>query len=301
MTQWKRLIAFSAAALLIFPMCTGCNRGEGGKNNIKVTGSDTMVNLAQAWAEAYQKAHPEVSLQVKGGGSGVGIKSLSEGKIDIANSSRKMKQSEIDDTVKRTGKEPKEFQVAIDALAIIVHKDNPMEKISIPELADIYGKDGKAEKWSDLGIDYAGCKDGNIVPFSRLSNSGTYLYFKEATVGEKGEYRQGMPQQSGSSEVVEVVATTQCGIGYVGMGYLTDKVKVVPVSKEKDGELVSPSIETATDGRYPVSRPLFIYTLGDPSPSVQAYIDWILSDEGQKVVEEMGYVPLPKSAASTGK
>src|SRR5205085_2493097 len=192
-------------------------------------------------------------------------------------------------------------QVAIDALAIIVHPDNPIDAISIPELADIYGADGKAEQWSDLGVENKACADGKIVLFGRQNNSGTYLYFKEALVGEKGEYKQGISAQNGSSEVVEVIGTTPCGIGYVGMGYLSNKVKVVPVAKKKGEEAVAPSIETATDGRYPISRPLFVYTLGDPSPSVQAYIDWILSDEGQKVVEEMGYVPLPKSGSAASK
>jgi phosphate transport system substrate-binding protein len=303
MTQWKGLFSMATAALLVLASCSGCDRGDGARKTLKVTGSDTMLDLAQAWSEAYRQKHPDVSLQVKGGGSGVGIKALSEGKVDIANASRKMKDKEIEDAEKNTGKKPREFQVAIDALAIITHKDNPIEAISVPELAEIYGEGAKATKWTDLGIDNTACKDGEIVPFGRHSSSGTYLYFKEALVGEKGEYRKGIVEQSGSSEVVEVISTTPCGIGYVGMGYVkdVDKVKVVHVAKEKGVDAVEPSIATATDGRYPIARPLFIYTLGDPSPAVQAYIDWILSDEGQKVVADMGYIPLPKGSNSSSK
>jgi phosphate transport system substrate-binding protein len=200
---------------------------------------------------------------------------------------------------KNTGKEPKEWQVGIDALAIAVHPNNPLESISIAELAEIYGENGTAQKWSDLGVENKACADGGIIMFGRQNSSGTYQYFKEAILGEKGEYRQGISQQSGSSEVVEVISTTPCGIGYTGMGYLNSHVKVVGISKEKGGEAIKPTLETASDGSYLISRPLFIYTLGDPSPSVQALLDWVMSDEGQQVVTDMGYVPMPKKPASS--
>jgi phosphate transport system substrate-binding protein len=253
-----------------------------------------MVNLAQAWAEAHHKKHPEVSIDVKGGGSGVGIAALCSGKIEIATASRQMKPKEIELAKNNTGKEPKEFKVGLDALAIYVNKNNPIESISIPELAQMYGEAGSIAKWKDLNIEISGCQDGRIMLIGRQNSSGTYAYFKEAVLGEKGEYRRGISAGSGSSDVVATVSTTPCAIGYSGMGYRTSAVKVAKVSKEKGSPGVEPSIESATDGSYPISRPLFIYTLGEPSGNIKAFAAWILSDEGQKIVEEVGYVPLPK-------
>jgi phosphate transport system substrate-binding protein len=205
-----------------------------------------------------------------------------------------MKDKEIELAKTKTGKEPKEIQVGLDALAIYVHKDNPIESISIEELKEIYGEGGKADRWQDIEVDNKACDNGEIIRISRQNSSGTYQYFKEAVVGEKSEYKAGAISQSGSSEIIALVSRTPCSIGYSGMGYRTPEVKVVKVSKAKGEPGVEPSIETATDGTYPISRPLFLYTLGEPSGPTKDFIEWILSDEGQKVVEKLGYVPLPK-------
>ncbi len=261
---------------------------------IKITGSDTMVNLAAAWQEAYKKNNPDVALQVSGGGSGVGIAALCSGTIDIATSSRPLKDAEREKAKINTGKTPVEFKVGLDALAIYVNKDNPIETISIPELAGIYGEGGTIDKWQDLGVDNKACPSGNIVRYSRQNSSGTYQYFKEAVIGEKGSYKDGAIQQGGSSDVVGAVTKNPCAIGYSGMGYRTPEVKLVPVSKEKGQPGVAPSSETALDGTYPISRPLFLYTLGEPEGNVKAFIDWCMGAEGQAVVEEVGYVANPK-------
>ncbi len=265
--------------------------GGGKKVVLQVEGSDTMVNLAQAWAEQYSEKHPDVQVQVSGGGSGVGIASLINGVVDIANASRKMKAKEVSLMKENTGKEPVEFIVGRDALAIYVHKDNPIETISIGELADIYGDGGQTTTWGQLGIENSGCDSGEITRVSRQNNSGTYVYFREAVL-DKNDFKLGSIDQSGSKDVVSLVSTTPCAIGYSGMGYATDDVKMVPVSTAKGEAGIAPTVENAASGAYPIARPLHIYTAGQPTGAVKDYLDWIMSAEGQQIVLEMGYVPI---------
>lgn len=254
-----------------------------------------MVNLAQAWAEEYNKTHPEVSIQVSGGGSGVGIASLIDGVADVANASRKMKEKELQRAEANTGKRPKEVVVGLDALAVYVHKDNPINSISLGELSEIYGDGGTIESWSGLGVKNAGCSSDKITRVSRQNNSGTYHYFREAILGEQRDFKLGSIDQSGSKDVVALVSSTPCAIGYSGMGYKTPDVKWLNVSQEKGQPGVEPGVATAADGSYPIARPLLIYTLGEPTGALKDYLDWILSDAGQKIVLELGYVPAPTS------
>ena len=302
MTLRRSLWAGGAAgAVVLLATVVACSRGsrDDSDTTIKVTGSDTMVNLANAWAEAFQATHHDVSMQVKGGGSGVGIAALCSGKVDITTSSRPMKPKEIETAKANTGKEPKEFVVGGDALAIYVHKENPLDSITMAELAEIYGEGGKLTFWKDVNVDLPSCSDGKIIRVSRQNSSGTYVYFREAVLGEKRDYKQGTTAQSGSSDVVALVSKTPCAIGYSGMGYYkAELVKMVKVAKEKGQPAVAPSVESALDGTYPISRPLYLYTLGEPSGAVQEFIQWVRSDEGQKTVEEQGYVPLPKEHAA---
>jgi len=278
----------------------GCEKKDktagGGKGNtIVVDGSDTMVNLSQAWAEAYQKSHPGVDIQVSGGGSGVGINSLIAGKVDMANASRRMEEKEIAKFKENhPGKEPKEHIVGLDALALYVHKDNPIESISTDELAEIYGEGGKIDKWALLGVSNKLCASDDITRVSRQNNSGTYAYFREHVLGKKRDYKQGSIDQSGSKDVVALVARTPCAIGYSGMGYKTPDVKWLKVSKKKGEVGIAPSEDAARSGTYPISRPLFIYTAGEPTGAVKDFIDWCKTAEGQKIVREVGYVTLEK-------
>jgi phosphate transport system substrate-binding protein len=296
--QYRLIRTLAVGGALVALGVTGCySRNE---NAIKVTGSDTMVNLAQAWAESFRSTHPDISPQIKGGGSGVGIAALCAGKIDIATASRPMKPKEIELAKANTGKEPKQIIVGRDALAIYVHKDNPIETISLEELAEIYGAGGKFTKWDQLGVDNKACQGHEIIRVSRQNSSGTYAYFREHVLGEKREYKQGATSQSGSSDVVALVSKTPCAIGYSGMGYDNDQVKIVNVSRRKGEPGVTPSIETALDNSYPISRPLYLYTLGEPSGAVQEFIAWILSDEGQEIIERNGYVPLAKERPAAG-
>jgi phosphate transport system substrate-binding protein len=261
-------------------------------NSLKITGSDTMVNLAAAWQERYKDVEPEVRIQVKGGGSGVGIAALCSGRIEIATSSRPLKPGEAALAKERTGKTPHEFIVGQDALAIFVHLTNPLDSITIPELAEIYGADGTVTQWTDLGANHPTCSDGEIIRISRQNSSGTYAYFKEAVLGKDREYKQGATSQSGSSDVVTLISRTPCAIGYSGMGYQSESVKMLKVAKAKGKPAIAPSKATTQDGSYPVARPLFLYTLGEPEGQVKRFIEWVMSPDGQKVVERMGYVPV---------
>ena len=278
---------------------TGCgNKGGDSKKagtTIANVGSDTMLQLGMAWSEAYKKKVPDVNVEVNGGGSGVGIAGLINGSVDLANSSKAIEDKEKEDLKTKKSKDAKEFMVGYDALSIYVHKDNPLNEISIEELAEIYKEGGKIRKWSDLGVTaIPGAKGDDIVVISRQNNSGTHHYFKEAIVGKKTEERADKINQNGSADVVNIIGTTPNSIGYSGMGYHTDKVKTIKVSKKKGEPTVLPSIETTLDKTYPIARPMFVYTAGEPAPHIKAYIDWILSPEGQAILKEQGYVPAPK-------
>jgi phosphate transport system substrate-binding protein len=296
MVRFRRWLGCGVVGL-VMAVAASCSRdgGSQSESTVQITGSDTMVNLANEWAQAYGERHPDVAIQVSGGGSGVGINNLSEGMISIANASRLMKPDEIERAKKNTGKTPKAFTVGRDAIAIYVHKENPIESISLEELSEIYSEGGKDAQWSDLGIKNTACKDGKIVLVSRQNNSGTYEYFREAVLGKGKEFRLGSIDQSGSSDVVGLVSKTPCAIGYSGMGYNSPEVKVLKVSKKKGEPGVAPTVANVENGTYPISRPLYMYTLGEPSGAAKAYLDWILSTEGQKIVLDAGYVPI-KSA-----
>ena len=261
-------------------------------NAILVEGSDTMVNLAQAWAETYHKEHPEISVPVLGGGSGVGIASLIDGKCDLANASRKMSDKEIKKATDNRGAEPVEHIVGYDALAIYVHKDNPLASISMEQLAEIYGKGGELTEWSQLGVAADAKIAGKIIRVSRQSSSGTYVFFREHILGTKRDYKQGSIDENGSKDVVALVSKTPSAIGYSGMGYKTDDVKTLTVSAKTGGPAVAPTLENAKAGTYPITRPLQIYSVGPPTGIIKDYLDWIKLPAGQKVVVEMGYVPV---------
>jgi len=295
LNRGSRAGAMLAAGTLLLTGCGGKNGGEK-KQTIANIGSDTMVNLAIAWADAYSKVDPTVSVEVNGGGSGQGVAALINDSCDIANCSRKFEEKEIADfNAKHPGKEPKEFMVGYDALSVFVHKDNPLNEISIEELQQMYSKDGKLAKWSELGVsNIPGAKGDEIILVSRQNNSGTYHYFREAIVGKANEMRLGTVDMNGSKDVVDLISKTPNAIGYSGMGYATPMVKHLKVSRKKGEPAVEPTIATTLDKSYPVARPMFMYTAGEPTPEAKKYLDWIMSDAGQKIVEETGYVPVPK-------
>ncbi|MGN7610848.1 phosphate ABC transporter substrate-binding protein [Magnetococcales bacterium HHB-1] len=261
---------------------------------IQNKGSDTLVNVAQAWSEAYKnKKGGSVVVAVTGGGSGTGIAALINGTVDLANASRKIKEKETK-RAKLRGISPLEHVVGFDALAVYIHGKNPMKQISIEELADVYGEGGKTKNWKQLGLNVPGCKNNQMVLVSRQNNSGTYAYFRKAVLGKRRDYKLGTRDLHGSKDVVDLVEKTPCAIGYSGLAYATSHVKMACISKKKGGSCVNPSVATASDGSYPIARPLMMYTNGAPKGAVKEYLDWILSDEGQCIILKKGYAPVRK-------
>lgn len=277
-----------------FILSAGCSR----QNDVLIIqnkGSDTLVNLAQAWAEEYKKINPKVAIAVSGGGSGTGIAALINGTVDIANSSRAMKDEERDEALKNNGKKVNEFIVGMDALAVFIHPKNPIEGMTLEEIACIYGEGGKCTKWSDIrGTIVPGCKDNKIIRVSRQSNSGTYQYFREAVLGKKKDLKLGSMDLNGSREAIDLVEKTPCSIGYSGMGYISKHVRAICISKSSDAPCIAPTVQAAMDKSYPISRELYMYTSGEPSPEVKNYMDWTQSDAASEITIKSGYVPAPK-------
>ncbi|HJN47211.1 MAG TPA: phosphate ABC transporter substrate-binding protein [Acidobacteriota bacterium] len=287
----KVVLGFLALALIA---CGGSERVS--RTLIQNKGSDTLVNVAQAWAEAYAQINPNVAVAVTGGGSGTGIAALIGGSVDIANSSRSMEEEEFEMANGR-GVVPNELIVGYDALAVYIHPDNPIDGFTLGQLADIYGENGTTESWSQLGITVPGCSSDEIVRVSRQNSSGTYVYFQEAILGES-DLRLGSRDMAGSSEVVDLVEKTACAIGYSGLAYATEEVKVPCLMTEDGGNCIAPSTASAVDGTYPIARPLFMYTNGQPEGVTKDYIDWILSDEGQCIILNKGYAPVRSLACN---
>jgi len=261
------------------------------RTEIQNKGSDTLVNVAQAWAEAYQQVNPEVAVAVSGGGSGTGIASLINGTVDIANASRKMKAKEATMAEER-GVHAVEHIVGYDALAVFINGANPASTLTIPQLKEIFGRGGKYTKWTDLGLKVPGCQGQKIVVVSRQNNSGTYVYFKKAVLGKKGKFRQGTLDMHGSKDVVDLVEKTPCAIGYSGLAYATDHIKMACIATDEGQDCVSPSVKTASDRSYLIARPLFMYTSGEPAGHIKTYLDWVMSDTGQCIIKKKGYAPL---------
>ncbi len=255
---------------------------------IENKGSDTLVNLALAWAEEYVRLHPDVRISVTGGGSGTGIAAMINGTVDIANASRKMKPEEID-AAEANGITPVEFVVARDAIAVVVHPSNPVDGLTLRQISDIYT--GKITNWRQVGGE-----DRPIVLLSRESNSGTYVYFLENVVrlGDKESELLFSPDtllMPSSEGISAEVRQNPNAIGYDGLGYVTPDQKTLAIARDANAPYVLPSVATVNDGSYPISRPLYMYTAGEPSGQVKDYLDWVLSD-GQTLVAELGFVPL---------
>jgi len=288
-----------AFILCILAFCAGCHPGgselpsAGGENNqpsqtIENKGSDTLVNLALAWAETYMQANPQVRISVTGGGSGTGIAAMINGTVDIANASRAMKSEEIE-AAEANGYTPVEIIVAGDAIAVVVHPSNSVDRLTLQQISDIYT--GKITNWEQVGGE-----DRPIVLLSRESNSGTYVYFLENVI-RLGDDESDllfspdtllMPSSEGISSEVRLNPNA---IGYDGLGYVTPDQKMLGVAIDDQNPYVLPSVETVNDGSYPISRPLYMYTAGEPSGQIKTYLDWIM-EEGQVLVLELGFVPL---------
>ena len=285
----KRMLRVLPVLLFAVSCGGGGDSSRSGRAVIQNKGSDTLVNVAQAWAENYGTVDPSVAVAVSGGGSGTGISAMINGTVDIANSSRAMRESELEEARVR-GIEPVEHVVGFDALAVFLHPDNPIDAISAGQLSQIYAEGGAYETWSQLGVSVPGCGSDEIVRVSRQNNSGTYAYFQEAVLAS-AEFKLGSRDMNGSSEVVDLVANTPCAIGYSGLAYATEEVEMPCVSSTEGGDCVSPSVESAVDGTYPIARPLLMYTAGEPSGMIKEYMDWIFTEEAQCIILDKGYAP----------
>ncbi len=278
------LLACGLSLVLAFSLVAGCGEGSAGGDKeemIEIQGSDTMVNLNQNWAENYMDHNQEKYVSVTGGGSGTGIAALINDDVDIAGSSRYMKEEEIE-SAKENDVEVYEFLVAQDGLAVSVHKDNPVNELTVSELKEIFT--GDVTHWEEYGWD----EGGEISVYSRQSNSGTYVFFNENIMD--GEDWAGDAQfMSGSASINEALTEDRSGIGYYGVGYV-DEVNPVNVAVDEDSEYYSPlEVENINSGEYPIARPLYFYTNGAPEGTVKDFLDYVLSDEGQELVLEVGF------------
>jgi phosphate transport system substrate-binding protein len=253
------------------------------QETITVKGSDTMVILAQRWAERYMQAHKDVTIQVTGGGSGTGISALINGTTEICNASRPMKPSERDKLKSRYGSRGVEIKAALDGLSVYVNESCPVTELSLQQLKDIYTS--KVTNWKDVGG-----PDAKIILYGRENSSGTYVYFKDNVLGGD-DYSTSMQTLPGTAAVVNAVARDKAGIGYGGAAY-GKGIREVKVKKDASSQAYSPTLETIKKGEYPISRFLYMYVRNKPTGAMKDYIDWILGDEGQKIVSEVGYFPI---------
>ena len=259
------------------------------KTYIENKGSDTLVNLALAWAEEYQQLYPGVQISVTGGGSGTGFTSLLNGTITIANASRQIKPEEID-AARENGFEPIEFIVANDAIAVIVNPENPIENLSLQQVSKIYK--GEIKNWQQVGGE-----DRPIVKLSRETNSGTHVYFLETVIrlGSKDDnsiFSADTLLLPSSEGIIAEVRDNPNAIGYDGLGYVTPDVKTIALSQEAHSNYIIPSAETVLSGEYPISRHLYMYTRGEPKGAELAYLEWILSGDAQEITADLGFVPV---------
>ncbi len=260
---------------------------------ITVKGSDTMVNMAAKWASEYSKVNPKVQVQVSGGGSGTGIKALIDGQVNLANASRQFKPKEIS-TAESNGITPVEIKTAIDGLAVVVNGNNPVKKLTYDQLSAIFT--GQITNWKDVGG-----KDAPISLYGRENSSGTYEYFREEVLGGK-DYAASTKVLQGTAALADAIGKDVNGIAYGGVGYFATRKDIVTLDVKKKGGFVNPMLKgqindrAISQGVYPISRFLYIYSNGTPSGEVKKYIQWILGPEGQKIAGEE-YVPLNKNTA----
>ncbi len=282
-------MAGACCALALLAACGSRPAGSATRFTLQNTGSDTLVNLALAWAERYMQIRPDVRISVTGGGSGTGIAALLNKTVDIANASRAMTADEKKQA-EAAGFEPVEFVIARDAIAVIVNPENPVSQLTLQQISDIYS--GKIDNWRQLGGD-----NRPIVRLSRETNSGTHVYFVQTVI------RLGDPKNTtlfstdtlllpSSEGIVNELRQNPNAIGYDGLGYVPSDLKVIAVGKTASGPFVKPSIQTVNDKSYPVARDLYMYTAGQPQGAVKDYLDWILSPEAQTIVANLGFVPI---------
>ena len=287
---WPILIA----GILVLTACSSSSSEDSSQSGssayyIENKGSDTLVNLALAWAERYQVEYPDIQISVTGGGSGTGFTALINGTIDIANASRQIKDLEIE-MAESAGFTPYEITVANDAIGVIVNPENPVSELTLEQVSKIYK--GEYNNWQEVGGE-----DRPIVRLSRETNSGTHVYFLETVIrlGDEEDtdiFSADTLLLPSSEGIISEVSDNPNAIGYDGLGYITDEVKTVALASKEGRAYILPSAATVIDGTYPVSRGLYMYTRGEPEGIIKDYLDWILSEEAQEIVTDLGFVPI---------
>lgn len=287
----KRTFIFFLLSSFIVASCNSSSQSSSNSSTkyIENKGSDTIVNLALAWAETYQNENADVRISVTGGGSGTGIAALINNTVDIASASRNIKAEEIE-AANANGVNPVEHVIARDAIAVIVNPENPVSELTLQQLSDIYS--GRINNWIEVGGE-----DRPIVRLSRETNSGTHIYFLETVLrlGDKENknlFSTDTLLLPSSEGIILEVRQNPNAIGYDGLGYVPDDLKMIAIAEEDGGAYVLPSIPTVNDKSYPIARDLYMYTDGEPSGVVADYLAWILSDEAQEIVAELGFVPV---------
>lgn len=297
-------VAAPAEVVTVDPAIKPYEKTSGVTGNLNSIGSDTLNNLMTLWAEGFKAQYPNVNIQIEGKGSSTAPPALIEGTAQLGPMSREMKSTEIDAFEKKYGYKPTEIRVAVDSLAVFVHKDNPIKGLSMQQVDSVFSSTFKAggkdiTKWGDLGL--TGTWSTRAISlYGRNSASGTYGYFKEHALA-KGDFKATVKEQPGSSSVVQGVGGDVAGIGYSGIGYKTSEVRALPLAAKEGGKLIEANYENCLSGDYPMARFLYVYINKKPgAPAdklVQEFIKYVQSKEGQQVVVKDGYFPLPESLA----
>jgi len=279
MTKTFTLLTLPLSVILL----AGCPAPQSEHQTVTIKGSDTLLQVGQRWAEVYMNAHPDVTIQVTGGGSGTGIAALIGGTTDICQASRAIKDSEKEELHTKRNLDTVETPVALDALAIYVNKDNPINSLTLEQAGKVFR--GEVTDWKDVGG-----KPGKIVLYGRDNSSGTYVYFKEHVLENK-DFPPAYQALPGTGAVVDAVAKDKAAIAYGGIGYAKD-IKTLSIAKSAGMPPVEPSMANVLNNSYPISRQLFWYTAGAPQGAMKSLVDWVLSPEGQMIVKEQGFYPL---------
>lgn len=284
---WKKSVVV-LVLLAVAMLQSGCSKRsdgpEGNKRSITIKGSDTMVHLVSNWAEIFMEKNPDIEVSVTGGGSGTGIAALLNGTTDICAASRKIKYKESELALQKNIY-PHEIAVAKDGIAVVVHPDNPVSQLTLEQLGKIFTD--PSVRWNDVGG-----PNEKILVLSRESSSGTYVFFQEVVLNKK-DYMQDAKLLPATSAIIQSASVDKTAIGYVGLGYALaakGKVKIIAVKTKDESAAVAPSEATVKSGQYPIARELYLYLNGEPKGIVKQFIDFCLSDAGQAIVTDTGYV-----------
>ncbi|MBF0417316.1 MAG: phosphate ABC transporter substrate-binding protein [Magnetococcales bacterium] len=269
---------------------------EGQAKVIHIKGSDTLIKALKEWARIYQEKNPDIRVEVTAGGSGNGIAALINRHVEIASSSRLLREREILLLSRKQSRlVPAPHVVARDAVSVIVHPDNPINGLSLHQLTEIYSKANRSLTWNDFGVKVPECPDQKILPINRKNNSGTYVFFRQTIFEKREHFDPQMLSVDATDNLVNLVGQMPCAIGYVGMAFVTNAVKTLCISKDQESNApcVPPTTASAVDQAYPLARSLYLYTLGEPRPEVMKFLEWVRGPEGREILTRSGYIPPP--------